>query len=270
MSSVRYKLRLYFRLIGAHLRSEMQYRASFLGELVGDLLITALDLVALTVLLNRFTAVGGWTLPEVMFLYGTGSAALGLAELFAGGFDGFEEWVVRGEFDRLLIRPLSIEFQMIAGAFPLRRLGRVAQGVLALILALMLLRPEWNAGKWGFLLVTIAGGMLMFMAILIVGATAAFWTPQTAEITNIFSYGGQFMTSYPMHIYQAWLRSIFTFVIPMAFITFYPALYLLDKPDPWGLPSWIAFLSPVVAMAAFRGALSLWRAGVRHYQSTGS
>jgi ABC-2 type transport system permease protein len=104
----------------------------------------------------------------------------------------------------------------------------------------------------------------------VVGATTSFWAPQAHEAVNIFSYGGQFMTSYPMHIYQEWMLSVFTFLIPMAFINYYPSLYLLGKPDPLGLPSFMPFLSPLVAIVAFRLAIAFWRKGVGRYQSTGT
>ena len=73
-----------------------------------------------------------------------------------------------------------------------------------------------------------------------------------------------------MHIYQEWLVSLFTFIIPMAFINYYPALYLLDKPDPFGLPPFMPFLSPIVAVISLWLSLAFWRLGVRHYQSTGT
>jgi len=138
------------------------------------------------------------------------------------------------------------------------------------VVALSLLQPAWSPARWGFLLVMVGAAALLFSAVLITGATASFWSPQSHEAANIFTYGGQFMTSYPMHIYQQWLVSLFTFVIPLAFINYYPSLFLLDKRDPLGLPAWTSFLSPVVALAAFVASLTVWRAGVRHYQSTGS
>jgi len=73
-----------------------------------------------------------------------------------------------------------------------------------------------------------------------------------------------------MHIYEAWMRSVFTFVIPMAFINYYPALYLLGKPDPTGMPAWLPFIAPLVALLVFAVAVRVWRVGVQHYQSTGS
>jgi ABC-2 type transport system permease protein len=267
---MRAMLRLYFRLIGAQIRSEMQYRASLVAETVGAFAITALDFVAIVILLGRFQEIDGWTLPEVAFLYGVSTISFSIAELNAGGYDYFEQMVVRGDFDRLLVRPLGTVFQMLTEAWPLRRFGRLAQGVIAFGFAMTLLRPEWDAFHWVFLAVTICGGALLFFAIFVIGATACFWTPQTSELTNVFSYGGQFMTSYPMSIYERWMRAFFTFVIPMAFINYYPSLYLLDKPDPFGLPAWMPFLSPFVAVIVLLSALAIWRFGVSHYQSTGS
>ena len=261
---------LYFRLMSAHLRSQMQYRASFIAEFIGNLLVTGLDFALVAILLTRFRAIGGWTLAEVVFLYGTSAVSFSLAELFVGAFDNFEEWVVRGDFDRVLLRPLPVVYQMMTGALALRRFGRMIQGLIALGLAFYLLRPVWGGGHVAFFGVMLIGGALFFMAIFVLAATFSFWSPQSAELANIFTYGGQFMTSYPMHIYEAWMRSLFTFIIPMAFINYYPALYLLGKAVPVGLPDWTPFLAPFVALLTLGIALRVWRFGVRHYQSTGS
>jgi len=263
-------LRLYIRLIGAQIRSEMQYRASLLAETFGAFLVTALDFAAIVILLNRFQGIGGWSLAEVAFLYGASSISFTLAELNAGGFDFFDQIVVRGDFDRLLIRPLDTFFQMLTEAWPLRRFGRLLQGVIAFTFAMTTLRPAWDGLHWAFLVVMLLGGMLFFFAILMIGSTACFWSPQTSELTNVFTYGGQFMTSYPMSIYERWMQGVFTFLIPMAFINYYPSLWLLGKPAPLGLPAWLPFLAPFVAVAVFAAALAFWRFGVRHYQSTGN
>ncbi|HEY66323.1 MAG TPA: hypothetical protein G4O02_17370 [Caldilineae bacterium] len=263
-------VRLYPRLIGAQIRSQMQYRISFLAELMGNLFITGLDFATLVILLTRFQEIGGWTLAEVAFLYGTSTISFSLAEILSGALDGFDRWVVRGEFDRVLIRPLGTIFQVMVGGFRLRRFGRLAQGTAAFILSLTWLHPSWGGVQWAFLVTILIGGALFFLAIYLFTATASFWTPQTAEMGNILTNGGSFMTSYPMHIYDEWLRAIFTFLIPMAFINYYPALYLLGKPDPLGLPDWVPFLSPLIAIGVFGLSLKVWRIGVRHYQSTGS
>lgn len=265
-----YYTRLYFALLGAQLRAEMQYRTSFIAQVFGTFMITGLDFAMVAILLTRFSALGGWTLAEVLFLYGTSTTSFAFAELFVGAFDDFDVMVIRGDFDRVLLRPLPVVFQMLSGTVPVRRFGRLAQGLIALALAFALLEPHWGPGDWFFFGIMLLAGMLVFIAIFITGATLSFWSPQSHEVVNIFTYGGQFMTSFPMHIYQAWLRSIFTFVIPMAFINYFPALHLLRKPDPNGLPPFMPYLSPFFALLAFWAAVRIWRFGVRHYQSTGS
>jgi ABC-2 type transport system permease protein len=93
---------------------------------------------------------------------------------------------------------------------------------------------------------------------------------QGREATNVFTYGGDFMTSYPMDVFDGWLRRFVTFVIPLAFVDYEPALYLLGKPDPLGLPPWVRLASPLVAAALGLVAWRAWSIGVRHYQSTGT
>ena len=84
------------------------------------------------------------------------------------------------------------------------------------------------------------------------------------------TYGGDFTASYPLDVYSGWLRRFVTFVLPLAFVNYYPALHILDREDPLGLPDWIWLLSPVVALAMAGVARLAWSAGVRRYQSTGS
>ena len=78
------------------------------------------------------------------------------------------------------------------------------------------------------------------------------------------------MTQYPLTIFPREVVKALTFLVPVAFVNWYPCLYLLDRPDPFGLPSWFAVLSPVVAALTLVVAGLAWRTGVRHYTSTGS
>ncbi len=68
-----------------------------------------------------------------------------------------------------------------------------------------------------------------------------------AEFANAFTYGGNTMTQYPMTIFPREVLKGLTFLVPVAFVNWYPCLYLLDRPDPFGMPSWFSVLSPVAA-----------------------
>ena len=113
-------------------------------------------------------------------------------------------------------------------------------------------------------------GTAIFCAIWVIGAAVTFWTVETSEVTNVFTYGGAELVAHPLPIYADWLRRFFTFVIPLAFVSYLPALYILDRSDPLGLPDVLQFCSPLVAAAFLLAAREAWGLGVRHYQSTGS
>jgi ABC-2 type transport system permease protein len=148
--------------------------------------------------------------------------------------------------------------------------GRIGQGATALLIAQGMLGLTWTAPKLLYLPVVLLSGAAVFVALFVLGTTLCFWTVQTTEVTNIFTNGGTEMVSYPMDIYEEWFRLFFTFVVPLAFVTYFPALYFLGRPDGLGLPGYFPFLPPVVAVAFLAVARAAWTFGVRHYQSTGS
>ncbi len=265
-------LRLYFRLISSRVRSQMQYRVSFLLDTLGTFLGTFADLAALLVIFTQVEALGGWSLGEVAFLYGLSSVSFALHELFQGAFDNdvFAGYVQRGLFDQLLIRPLPIVFQMLTEFFLLRRFGRMAQGLVAFGLGAALAQPHWTLVKLLYLPFVVVGGGLFFLAISMAGCTLCFWTVQSTEVVNIFTYGGTTMLQYPLTIYQEWMQKFFVYVLPVAFINYFPTLFFLERPDPFHLPPFVPFLAPVVCLGVFFVALRVWRFGVAHYTSTGS
>ena len=87
---------------------------------------------------------------------------------------------------------------------------------------------------------------------------------------NILTYGGHELNQYPAHIYPLGLRRFFTYIVPTLFLAYYPTLYVLDKPDPTGMPPWVRFIGPLIGLGAFAGAMAIWRIGIRHYRSTGT
>jgi ABC-2 type transport system permease protein len=154
--------------------------------------------------------------------------------------------------------------------FIVRRLGRIAQGVFIFVIALNLTEIHWTPGKVVYLPFVVLGIVAFFGGLFIIGSTITFWTVESIEVMNIFTYGSCELISYPMHIYPNWLRSFFTFILPAALLNYYPALYFLDKPDPLGMPTALRFLSPIAGLFVLGVSLLFWRFGIRYYQSTGT
>jgi len=261
---------LYRRLIGARMRAQMQYRTSFLLMTLVSLVTAGSDLWAILILFSYFGELAGWRAGEVALLYGLATLTFGLSEMVAAGFDIFPQAIRQGEFDRVLLRPVSTFVQVLAADFQLRRIGRITQGGLALVLATAWTPIAWTPLKLLYLVVVLTSGFVIFSALLVLGAVLCFWTVQSIEIINTVTYGGIDMASYPLPIYHELLQRFFTFVVPLAFVSYFPALYLLDRPEAQRLPGWLPGVTPLAAAALALGAWLAWQFGVRHYQSTGS
>lgn len=263
-------LALYFRLVGAQVRSQLQYRASFVLDITGVFLVTFLDFVAVLILFENVPTFDGWTLHEVAFLYGSTCISFALVDLVIGHLDLFPRMIREGTFDVVLVRPRGSLFQVIASDFLLHRLGRVLQGVVVFAYALTGLDIAWDAGRVAMVGVMLVSGGLIFAAVWIAGATIAFWTVDGGEFTNVFTYGGNYLSQYPISIYGDWVRRFLAFVVPMAFVCYFPSLYVLDKEDPLGFPHAFQFISPLVGLAAAAVAAVIWTRAVRRYRSVGS
>ena len=125
-------IRLYWKLVGVCIRSQMQYRSSFLMLASAHFVATFVDIFGIWVLFDRFKMVKGWTLPEVAIIYGIMHMGFAAAEAFARGFDTFSQIIRTGEFDRYLLRPMGTLLQVAVRDVQILRLGRFLQGFIVL------------------------------------------------------------------------------------------------------------------------------------------
>ncbi|MGW1024089.1 ABC transporter permease [Streptomyces sp. NPDC002577] len=257
-------------IAGMWIRSTMAYRASFAMTALGDLAVTALDFVAILLMFSQVDELGGYTLPEVALLYGGASTALGLADLVLGSIERLGERVRDGTLDVLLVRPAPVLAQVAADRFALRRLGRVTQGLLVLGYAVAVLDIAWTPLKVLLIPLMLLSGAAIFAAVFVAGAAFQFFAQDAAEVQNSFTYGGNTLLQYPPTVFAKDLLRGVTFILPLAFVNWLPALYVLGRPYPLDLPQWVAFAPPLVAVACCALAGAAWRVGLRSYRSTGS
>ena len=164
------------------------------------------------ILFENVPALDGWTVHEVAFLYACTCISFAFVDMVIGHLDLFPRMIREGTFDLVLVRPRGSLFQVIASDFAFRRLGRAFQGVVVFAYALTGLDIDWDPGRVAMVGVMLVAGALIFGAVWIAGATIAFWTVDGGEFTNAFTYGGNFLTQYPISIYGEWLRRLLAFV----------------------------------------------------------
>jgi ABC-2 type transport system permease protein len=249
-------------------RAAMAYPASFWMMAVSGFVVGGMDFAGIWVMFHTIDTLGGWTLSEIAFLYGATGFGLATADLTVGRIERLGSMIRMGRLDAMFLRPLPLLVQVCADEFALRRFARVFQAVVVLGVACTFV--SWTPAKVLVTVSMLVSGSLIFLAVFIGFACIQFWTIDANEVANAFTYGGNTITQYPMTVFPREVVVGLTFLLPLAFVNWYPALYVIGRPDPYGFPDWLRFASPVVAVVLVSIALLVWRTGVRRYTSTGS
>lgn len=257
-------MKLYFKFMAIHLKSAMTYRGSFLLTCLGTLMGTVNVFLGVVFLLDRFGTIGGYTLPQLSLCFAVILMATSLAECFARGFDAFARVLAQAQFDRILVRPRSLIFQLLCQDMRPNMLPRVLQGVVMLVWAIWAGAVQWTPLKALVLFLMIACGACVFFGLFLVNAALCFFTTEGLEVMNIFTDGPREYGKYPFGIYGKPVLWVLTVLVPLALVQHWPLQYLLDRG-----PGWYGAL-PLLSLLFLLPCLGIWNLGVRHYRSTGS
>lgn len=260
-------MRLYFRLLTASVRARMQYKTDFFVTMLLYALGAALEFLTIAAVLYRYPRIGGWNIYEIAVLSGIATTSYGLFRIFGSELNGFERYLVTGEFDSLLIRPWPSLATLLSRHFDLARAGATLQGLALMAFGLKGVvaagAPPW-VPAYAFLMPL--AGALVVGAMSLATAAAGFWLTRIEEL-SVFTLNAPVTAgSYPLNIFPGWMRRLLTVVLPIATIGFIPLSYAFGKGGrAWHLA--VPFLS---AAAAVWVTTLFWLRGERHYQSTGS
>ncbi|MFD0558789.1 ABC-2 type transport system permease protein [Stackebrandtia endophytica] len=263
-------VRPYLKLVGAQIRSQAQYRTSFILDLLGQTVFTVLDFLTVFVVFRITPALGGFDLSEVLLISALAITGFTIADLVVGNVERLSFYVRTGLLDAMLIRPRRILPQLLAVDFQLRRIGRVALAVTVLIVAASAGVTDWTWWRVLLVVITPLTAAVFFCAVFILTATSMFWWIDAKEFSAAFTYGGRDFTTYPITVYEGVFRRLFGYLFGFGFVSYYPALSLLGRDDPLGGPGWLGWSGLIAAAVAATAAALMWRTGIRHYKGTGS
>lgn len=256
---------LYLKFFSMHLKSRMAYKKSFLFSIIGQFLTSFVEFLALYFLFDRFNVVRGYTLSECLLCAGILLMSFSLAEMFFRGFDSMSVIIRNANFDRVLLRPRGLIFQIMCQMIEFGRIGKLIQAVGMLVYGVAASPVVWTPMNILVLLLMLLGGVVVFASLFILHAAVCFFTLEGIEFMNIFTYGARSYGTYPLDVYGKPLLRFCTYVIPYALFQYYPLQYLLGRTtNPlYGL---LPLLTPLFSIPCY----ALWRFGVRRYKSSGS
>lgn len=255
------------------LKCQMEYLSYTLCWLLMIPIQIFSGIYVLKVIMDRIGSLNGWTFGQVAFLYGLGVFSHGLQDLFFIQTRHIEYSVLRGEFDRFLVRPLGVFFQFCIGTVNLVGIYDLIPGVIIFAYGCAQVNFRWNLQNILMLVMVVIGGTLIQASIYTLTGSIAFWTKKSSVFVGVNLQLFDKTTQWPMAIYPKWFIRIFSFLIPMGFVSFYPACGLLkissgvSFPLPLELPLW----TPVVGLVWFLLARRFFYLGLeKKYESAGS
>ncbi|MCL2166685.1 MAG: ABC-2 family transporter protein [Clostridiales bacterium] len=258
-------MRLYLKFFSLHLKSQMQYKTSFFLTALGQFLGAFTSFLGIYFMFMRFHTLEDFSFGQALLCFAVILMAYTMAEMLGRGFDLFPQMLGNGEFDRALVRPMNIVFQVLAAKMDFSRFGRLMQAILVFCYAIPNSGVVWTGDKILTLCLMVTCGSLVFFGLFLVYAAFSFFTVEGLEFMNVFTDGGREFGRYPFSVYGKNILRFLTFVIPLALFQYYPLLYLLDREQ-----SVLYMLLPLVALLFLLPCYAFFRLGLRRYKSTGS
>jgi len=264
-----HSIRLFFAFAKVSMLSQMEYRWIYVVRMLGKICTFGSSFVVLAIMMYRFETLGEWSAYEVLFLYALNTLTYAIGSTFAMPINGIGARIESGLFDSMLTKPVNTMYLALCKQASAGYVSNYALGIGVMVFAGVRMGLEVTAASIILLIFSIIGGVLIHMAAHIAIGTISFWTIRGNAFSMIISNAFTF-ANYPISIYRPAIQFVLTFILPVAFITFYPAGLFLDKTNESIFHPAIYYLSPVVGLICFAAAYLFWKRGINAYQSTGS
>ncbi len=258
-------VRIYLKILAQDIKSKMSYRTDFIISTIGMIFTNISGFVSFWILFRNFPSINGWNYDEMLFLYGFSLVSLTPVQCFFDNNWSLRMYVYSGDFIKYCFRPINLFFYYQSEVFDIKGLGQFAFGIGTLVYA------------WGKIGLAVTPFMLLKMVVFLLTASFIMIALQNAAAATCFWIQNSFYlldltfrfkdyAKYPITIFSPVFRFIFTFVIPIAFIAYYPSLVVL-RPDAVPILSWI---SPIIGIIFLWFSYKIWMLGAMKYSGTGS
>lgn len=266
MNTVKRYLRLYRVLVAQFLKTIMQSRVDFLIGLLGFFFTQVMGIAFLYLVFQQIPDLQGWTLDQLIFIYGFAQIPRGIDHLFTDNI-----WlvayrlVINGDFDRYMLRPMNIFFQVIAEKLQPDALGELLIGTILVVRSLTKGIVIVDGLHVALFFVSIFAGALIYTSIKLFFASLAFWLKVSEPFLQI-AYDMANFAKYPTEIYSKGVRFLITWVIPFAFVAYLPASFFMKADTSAG----VVVIECGIAFVFWWIAYALFHRGTQVYESAGN
>jgi ABC-2 type transport system permease protein len=251
-------------------QTNLEYPINLIGWLFANPIQFVLGLATIQFVISEFGTLNGWTFGELAFLYGLAVLSHGLSVILFVQTWYMGHIMLDGEFDLFMLRPMNVLFQFFFMSFNLIGITDMIPGIIIFIYGCSQIHFLWSFGNVVILLSILIGATLIRGAVCLITGSFAFWTKSRNSFVLLnFTLFDQ-TTKYPLSIYPRIVQIIFTFLIPLGFISFYPASDFLDKSMNFNFSDGIGLAALPVGIFVFWVTTRVFRRGLTKYESAGS
>jgi ABC-2 type transport system permease protein len=248
------------------IKMRLAYRMDFFVDTLAVSFSLVIQLAVLSTLFSKVKALEGWSFEQVLFIYAFSLLPLGLFNIVSVNLYRFsDQYIIQGKFDRVLLRPVSTLAQVIFESFNVSGLNEILLGIALMAYSGVKLGLDFGVQEILTLAILVPSSALVYMGVFLAITAVSFWHEDrmglAPPVYNIIRF-----SRYPITIYSLPIRIFLTFVLPFAWVAFFPATWFLGS-EEFGR---LALITPLVGLVVFGGSVLIWQRGVRNYASTGS
>lgn len=226
------------------------------------------DILMIVILLSKIGEFSGWKTSNITFMYGFNTLAYTLTATIFAFCANFSNEIVYGNYDNALVLPMNTIKYYILNGINLTYLSRVILCIIIIILSLFYSGVSISFGMIIYIILSLLGAVLIQSAFFISFAIPNFFFVKSNNFRSIYM-GIRFFCNYPLSIYPIGIQFFLTYIFPLGFISYYPALHIFQKAHPQ--THWITeYLTLPIGIFLFLLSIILWELSSKHYQSSGS
>jgi len=270
MNAIKYYAATGACMVKLNLQGQMEYPAFLIGWLLANALQFAAGIGMMWVITNQFSDVNGWNFGHIAFMYGIAVISHGLAVVLFIQTWNIDWFVINGDFDRMLLRPMNMYFQFCFFYINLIGLTDMIPGIIIFIFGVVATGFSFSLGGVFALLLVLVGATMIRGGLFTITGSIGFWTKNTGNLTEVVHNLSTRTNMYPLTIFNWATQAVLTFLLPLGFIAFYPAGYFLDMDMGFNVPGYIPLWVFLVGVVCILLGRALFNAGLRYYDSTGN
>lgn len=253
------------------MKAWFQYRTDALLRSLTVFLREATGIIVIYFTLLKFDSLNGWNMYEMFFLYSLLFLTYGIMIIFFTGLRDFGRTVRDGSFDRYILRPRGLLFQIIfANADWFAAVGHGGLGIVLFLISAQKVGITWNAWNAVYYILAIIGGVLIQGAIFLFLATLNIYLLETNSLKELLYWNMRKFAGYPVSLFQKPIQILMIYIVPFAFVNYFPSQYLLRKEDMQQYPEVFLYLTPIIGIGMYIAAYFFWRYSIRFYKSSGN